>query len=131
MSEKVELKPEHVESVNKVLDVLARMNELGILDAAKDILDPEVIGRLSSLLLTPGTLRLLDHLDDLLDMLGSVDYEALKENLPLLVDALKSIPKEPKPIGLVGLLKALNDPEVQRGLGVAVELLKALGRRGK
>ncbi len=131
MSEKVELKPEQVEAIGKVLDILVRMNELGILDAVKDILDPELIGRVSSLLMTPGTLKILDHVDDLLDVLGSIDYEALKDKVPLLVEALKSIPKEPRPVGLLGLLKALSDPDVQRGLGVAVEILRALGKQAK
>ncbi|WP_460024263.1 helical membrane plugin domain-containing protein [Infirmifilum sp. SLHALR2] len=131
MSVKAELTPEQAEALNKALEVLVRANELGLLDTVKDLLDPEFIGRLSSLLLTPGTLKLLDHIDDILELLGSVDYEALKEKAPVLVEALKSLPKEPQPIGLLGLLKALSDPEVQRGLGVVLELLKALGRQGR
>ncbi len=114
--EQVELRPEHVEAIVNALDVLVRMNELGILDAVKDLLDVEVIGRVSSLLMTPGTLRLLDYIDDLLNLLGSIDYEALKEA---------------RPVGLLGLLKALTDPDVQRGLGIAVEILRSLGKQAK
>lgn len=131
MGARVELKPEHVEALNKALDLLVRLDEMGFLDAARDMLDPELIGRAASLLLTPSTLKLLDHVDDLLDVLGSVDYAALKDKVPLLTEALKELPKEAKPVGLLGLLSALRDPDVQRGLGVAVELLRALGRQAK
>jgi hypothetical protein len=35
----------------------------------------------------------------------------------------------PKTLGVVGLVKALKDPDVSRGVGVAIEIAKALGRR--
>lgn len=37
----------------------------------------------------------------------------------------------PKPIGAVGLLKALRDPEVKKGTGVLIELLRSLGREAE
>jgi uncharacterized protein YjgD (DUF1641 family) len=36
--------------------------------------------------------------------------------------------EQPEPVGLVGLAKALRDPEVRAGMGVAISLLKGLGR---
>jgi uncharacterized protein YjgD (DUF1641 family) len=34
----------------------------------------------------------------------------------------------PSPIGTLGLLKAMREPEVRRGTGVLLELLRSLGR---
>jgi len=33
-----------------------------------------------------------------------------------------------RPVGTFGLLKAMRDPEVQRGTGVLLDLLRSLGR---
>jgi uncharacterized protein YjgD (DUF1641 family) len=124
----VTITPERREALEKFLDLLVRMNELGLLDTLKDLMDPELIGRLSELVLTPGTMKLLDRADDLLELAGSVDVEDLKRGLPLVKAALEALAREPKPVGLRGLLGALRDPDVQRGLGLAVEVLRAIGK---
>ncbi len=36
--------------------------------------------------------------------------------------------EDPEPVGVVGLVKALRDPEVRAGMGVAIALLRALGQ---
>jgi uncharacterized protein YjgD (DUF1641 family) len=124
----VTITPERREALEKFLDLLVRMNELGLLDTLKDLMDPELIGRLSELVLTPGTMKLLDRADDLLELAGSVDVEDLKRSLPLVKAALEALAREPKPVGLRGLLGALRDPDVQRGLGLAIEVLRAIGK---
>ncbi|MDP7975963.1 DUF1641 domain-containing protein [Tardisphaera saccharovorans] len=40
------------------------------------------------------------------------------------VDKLKSA----KPLGLGGLMKAMGDPDVQKGIGITIELLRAIGK---
>jgi len=127
----VTITPERREALEKFLDLLVRMNELGLLDTLKDLMDPELIGRLSELVLTPGTMKLLDRADDLLELAGSVDVEDLKRGLPLVKAALEALAREPKPVGLRGLLGALRDPDVQRGLGLAVEVLRAIGKAAR
>jgi uncharacterized protein YjgD (DUF1641 family) len=127
----VTITPERREALEKFLDLLVRMNELGLLDTLKDLMDPELIGRLSELVLTPGTMKLLDRADDLLELAGSVDVEDLKKSLPLVKAALEALAREPKPMGLRGLLGALRDPDVQRGLGLAVEVLRAIGKAAR
>ena len=127
----VTITPERREALEKFLDLLVRMNELGLLDTLKDLMDPELIGRLSELVLTPGTMKLLDRADDLLELAGSVDVEDLKRSLPLVKAALEALAREPKPVGLRGLLGALRDPDVQRGLGLAVEVLRAIGKAAR
>ena len=43
-------------------------------------------------------------------------------------DAICRCEKEPEPIGLVGLLKAIREPEVQKALGMLVNIARELGK---
>lgn len=122
---------ERREALEKFLDLLVKSNQLGLLDTVRDLLDPELIGRLSEILLRPSTLQILDRLDEILDALGKVDPDTLVRSLGLLGEVLDSLQKEAKPVGVTGLLRSLSDPEVQKGLGVAIEILKALGKPRK
>ncbi len=36
--------------------------------------------------------------------------------------------KNAKPLGLGGLMKAMGDPDVQKGIGITIELLRAIGK---
>ena len=102
-----------VEAMQKLITVLRNMNESGMLDLLETVTDPDVYHRILALVMTTGTMRLVDNLDKLLDLLGELAY-AMSE------------PAEP--IGLTGLLEALGDPDVQKGLGRLVKILKALGQ---
>lgn len=117
-----------IEALDKTLQLLSKLNELGILDTVTDILEPEVIERAASLIINPSTLRIVDRIDQLTGTLGKIDYDTLEKRINLLNEALKSIPEKPKRIGLLGLLGELRDPDVQRGIGVLIELLKAIGK---
>ena len=122
------LTEDKIEALNKTLQLLSKLNELGILDAVTDILEPEVIERAASLIMNQSTLRIADRIDQLTGILGKIDYDTLEKRINLLNEALKSIPEKPKRIGLLGLLGELRDPDVQRGMGVLIELLKAIGK---
>ena len=102
-----------VEAMQKLVTILRNMHESGMLDMLETITDPDVYHRILALVMTTGTMRLVDNLDKLLDLLGEVAH---------------AVSEPVKPIGLTGLLEALGDPEVQRGLGKLVNILKALGR---
>lgn len=123
------LTPERAEALEKTLDLLVRAKDMGLLDAANDVLEPEVLGGLAKVILSPGLLSLLDRLDEITEILARIDYDSLKENLELVNTALASVPKEAKPVGLGGLLGALRDPDVQKGLGFMIEFLRALGKK--
>nr|HDO80130.1 DUF1641 domain-containing protein [Candidatus Bathyarchaeota archaeon] len=122
------LTEDKIEALDKTLQLLSKLNELGILDTVTDILEPEVIERAASLIINPSTLRIVDRIDQLTGTLGKIDYDTLEKRINLLNEALKSIPEKPKRIGLLGLLGELRDPDVQRGMGVLIELLKAIGK---
>lgn len=43
-------------------------------------------------------------------------------------DAICRCEKEPEPIGVVGLMRALREPEVQKALGMLVNIARELGK---
>lgn len=130
MPEKVDdvLTGERLAALERALDLLVKLDEMGVLEAVDEVLDPDVIGYLMKFLMHPGLLRAADRLDLVFDALGRIDIEAAAGQAELLNKALKAVPKEAKPVGLGGLLSALRDPDVQRGLGFLVEFLRNLGK---
>ncbi len=130
MPEKVDevLTGERVAALERALDLLVKLDEMGVLETLDEVLEPEVIEYLMRYLMHPGLLRAADRLDIVFDALGRIDIEAAAGQAELLNKALKSVPKEAKPVGLGGLLSALRDPDVQRGLGFLVEFLRNLGK---
>jgi len=130
-SEKLEeiLTEERLDALKKSLDILVKANELGIISTLNNILEPEVLDRAINFIMSPWLLILADRLNEIMEILGRVDYESVKENVDLINDVLQSVPKEAKPVGLVGLLGALRDPDVQKGLGFAIGFLKGLGKK--
>ncbi len=130
MPEKLEdvLTGERLAALERTLDLLVKLDEMGVLETVGDVLEPDTLKYLFKYLMHPGLLKVADRLDVILDALGRVDYEAVNKNIDLVNKALKSIPGEAEPVGLGGLLGALRDPDVQRGLGFLVAFLKALGK---
>ncbi len=122
---------EAIEGLGKIIDLLKVLNKTGILDALNDILKPEMIDRLSRFMINKGFLRLLDRLDVLLDMLGEIHYEEVERTIPLLNNVIKAVPEEAERVSLLGLMRKLRDEDVQRGVGVITEILKAIGRTYK
>lgn len=84
----------------------------------QDYLNDQVIQDLS---------KILNTLFKLINAVSSTDLVDLLER-SLQDPELDRALLEPPRIGLVGLLKALKDEEVQRGLGILIKLLKALGK---
>ncbi len=103
--------PRFAESLSKLARILANLEESGLLDVLEAVTRPEVVEKLWPALLGPGVLRLLDRLDRVADVAA----------------ALGEAVEEAKPVGVSGLLAALRDPDVARGLGVLVAFLKKLG----
>jgi len=77
---------------------------------------------------TPEDVRLLG--DNIVQILMTVRNLTQPEVLDLADRATESlrVQTSPKPVGTFGLLKAMRDPEVQKGTGVLLDLLRSLGR---
>ena len=125
------LSNERLEALQKTLNILVKAKNLGLLNTINDILEPEILGGLIKIVMSPCMLRLVDRLDEIMEILAKVDYESVKENVELVNIAIKSMPKKVEPVGLIGFMRALRDPDVQKGLGFIVEFLRNLGKNLK
>ncbi len=114
---------EHVEEVLALSkeDLEALSDLLGVYRMMMDMMTDQLISEFSKIAST--LFKLLNGLvsTDLVDVLE----RALQD--PGLDRALMNPPK----VGLGGLMGAMRDEDFQRGLGVMVELLKALGRAAR
>ncbi|MEB2837232.1 MAG: DUF1641 domain-containing protein [Desulfurococcales archaeon] len=105
--------PGAAEALEKLVRVAVKLDEAGVLDLLEALADGRLIREFLEAALSGGAIRVLDQLNDIVKEIGEV------------ADAIVA---EPRPVGLSGLLRALRDPEVQRGLGRLIALLRALGR---
>lgn len=100
------------EALLKTLRLLKQLNESGLLDLLLVLTSKEVVERLTGILVTTGLLRLADKLEEAPDRLAEL-VEALEEPV--------------KPVRLSGLLLALQDEEVARGLARLLRVLRTIG----
>jgi len=137
------------EKLNKLLDLLQDAKTFDALTAViqrADILkelvntlyDFKRSGVLDDLLNAAATLRFFTEgllTRDFVEKMGKLQEVALIAGTNLAMDSSKvdcltyalAVADDAKPIGLFGLLSALRDPEVQRGLGYLIAVLKKLG----
>ncbi len=124
----IRIDEEGAEALIKFVDLLKRVNELGLLDTLSDLLSEDVIGGLARLLVNTGSLKALDNADRLVSLLSRVDYDSLDRMGDLIAAFSSAVGEESKPIGLIGLATSLRDPDIRRGLGFTLNILKAVGR---
>ncbi len=105
--------PEALRALEKLVDVAVKLDRSGLLDLASALAEGRILRELLEAALTGGGLRILDSLSEAVKELGEV---------------VDTVLEEARPVGVMGLIRALGDPEVQRGLGRLIALLKALGR---
>ena len=105
--------PGAVEALEKLVRVAVRLNESGMLDFMEALADGKLIREALEALLSSGGLELLERVNALLKELG---------------EAVDMLLREPEPLTITGILEALEDPEVRRGIGRLILALKVLGR---
>ncbi len=102
-------------------DAAALSDLLSVYRMLMDMMNDEMVKEMS---------KTVAALARLLNGLISSDLPAVLEKA-LQDPKLDRVLMDPPKVGLSGLLGALRDEDFQRGLGVMVELLKALGRASK
>jgi uncharacterized protein YjgD (DUF1641 family) len=105
--------PKSAEVMAKLIELAVKLEEAGVLDVIGALADEKALRSLADFFLSSGALHLLDNMDNLIDMVSKM---------------VEAMSRPAEPVGLGGLLRALGDPDVQRGLGRLLALLKALGR---
>ncbi|WP_376792234.1 DUF1641 domain-containing protein [Thermoflexus sp.] len=123
--------PKVQEALERALSLLVRMNESGALAFLEDV--TELVPDSLSYLMDPRLLKIganlayLLHGVELLEpTLITVIMSRLVEELnrELTPERMRELPRA----GPASLLKAMGDPDVQRGLGILLLFLKVLGR---
>jgi len=112
----------------EALETLAGLQATGTLD------DLAAFADVAALLSAAMDDRMVMELTGTGSRLGEVAQTAADEDVAGgLEDALAAVgdasAAEPERTGLVGLLRAMRDPEVQAGVGFFIALARALGRR--
>ena len=111
--------------VHLTSDRLQQFEDDGTLDFIKE--GVEVMRRVSTAF-TPEDVRLLgENIVHILMTVRNLTQPEILDMADRATTALKD-KAEPAPVGTLGLLRAMRDPEVKRGTGVLLELLRSLGR---
>ncbi len=119
------------ESIEKLLELLQKANEAGLIDLAEEVVDlvPDSLSYLTDpRILTIGSnisfmLHVLEMLNPtMLTVMFNNFAKALNEEMT--PETFQNPPK----VGLMGLMRMLGDPDVQRALGFLFLFLKAFGR---
>jgi uncharacterized protein YjgD (DUF1641 family) len=114
---------EHIDVIKELVNTLFEFKRSGVLD---DLLNAAATLRF----LTEGLLT-----RDFIEKVAKLQEVALVAGTNLAMDTSKidcltyalAAAEDAKPVGLFGLLSALRDPEVQKGLGFLIAVLKKLG----
>ncbi len=124
---------ETISSIKSTLELLKDLQNTGIIDPIKGLLkDEETLGKIISGLINDFTMNLLTNWDNIIKGLSSMNLENFKYYTEIINKVGEAIKVEKvKPVGLGGLLSALRDPEVQKGLGVMISILKHIGENYK
>ena len=91
-----------------------------------------IVEKLPDLMVDIEVFKLIAPIASLLYVLDAADMNALQAaahgGIICTSKALRKVAEDGAPkIGLTGLISALRDPEVQRGLGILITLLKSVG----
>ncbi|ARM75677.1 DUF1641 domain-containing protein [Acidianus manzaensis] len=120
-------------SLKTMLGLVKDLNKSGILDPIIGILkDEETLGKIVGGLVNDFTMNLLTNWNQIMSDLGKMDLTNFKYYTQLINSIGEAIKVEKvKPVGLGGLLSALRDPDVQKGMGIVVDILKHIGQNYK
>lgn len=123
--------PKTQEALEKGLEVLTKLHEAGLLEFAKEA--SELAGDSLSYLMDPKVLKIFSNLAYFLHLLELLEPTMLSVMAEHFVRELNremtpELMKNPPRLGPMAFVKALGDPDVQKGLGFLFVFLKVLGR---
>lgn len=122
---------EHAEAILNALEVLQGLNDCGILELLRGALgsSEQVLEIAVHAANSPKSIRGIRNLILLVNMLGEIDPEQLKNVTQAVPQSLSATSRESTPPGLFKLAgKALWSSDFLRGLSTATTLLEAIGR---
>ncbi|MEM0503843.1 MAG: DUF1641 domain-containing protein [Archaeoglobaceae archaeon] len=128
MSEEIAKKiEENKEAILNALDKLVWLEKSGNLDA--------IIGFASLIKIVQDSISdiVVDRTSEILSNLGLLSVKFTNDRALALLnaigDAICRCESEPQPVGLIGLIRALRDPDVKKAIGILVNIAKELGKQ--
>ena len=119
---------EHAAELAEAVETLARLQRSGTLDDLAALADVAALGsramddEMVTQLAATGT-----SLGEVADTAADEDVARTVESL---LEAVGDAGAEPaEPVGAIGLVRAMRDPEVKAGMGFLLSLAKAMGRQ--
>jgi len=110
---------DRIDSLNHLLDRLELFIGSGMVD--------ELLGMLFSLMALERAFMKEEMIEELAELSGRLTFLISPRCMSELRDALDSKER----LGLLGLLRKLRDPDVQRGLAIMMDVLKVIGKCNK
>ncbi|MED4600544.1 DUF1641 domain-containing protein [Paenibacillus validus] len=121
------------QAINKILDIVGELNDIGVFEAANAMLQAkEKIAKIALGQITrePVT-NMINNLMGAAGALTSLDPELTKKLAGSLSSGLDEGSKHlqsNKKIGMLDLVKVLNDPDINRAIGFGIHFMKGLGK---
>lgn len=118
---------ENADSLADGVETIVELQESGTLDDLAAFAD--TVALLSAAMDDEMVTSLTSTGSRLGELADTASDEEVAQGLESMLHAVGDATSEdPEPVGVVGLVKALRDPEVRAGMGVAIALLRALGQ---
>lgn len=127
------LAEKELESIKTLARVAVSLKEAGILDLLAELAErsEEILTSMAGDRSLYRTLGVADALQTGVNKVGDDDFidakAALEELARCGLKGLAYAYREAKPVGLLSLLGAIRDPDVQKGLGILIAIAKGLG----
>jgi uncharacterized protein YjgD (DUF1641 family) len=121
------------EALNKILDIVGELNDIGVLEAVNAMLQAkEKIAKIALNQVTREPItNLINNLMGAAGALTNLDPELTKKlvsSVTLGLDEGSKHLQSHNKIGIFDLLKVLKDPDINRAIGFGIHFMKGLGK---
>ncbi|MED1122713.1 DUF1641 domain-containing protein [Bacillus atrophaeus] len=124
---------ENENSVSKTMKLMGELNSLGVFDAANSMLQAKE--EIAKIALGQVSREPVTNLINTMMAAGGALTKAdpaftgkLLESVLAGTEQAQSFLKEDKKVGVLDLLKAMNDPDINRAVGFGLQFLKGMGK---
>ncbi|MCY8517965.1 DUF1641 domain-containing protein [Bacillus atrophaeus] len=124
---------ENDDSVSKTMKLMGELNSLGVFDAANSMLQAKE--EIAKIALGQVSREPVTNLINTMMAAGGALTKAdpaftgkLLESVLAGTEQAQSFLKEDKKVGVLDLLKAMNDPDINRAVGFGLQFLKGMGK---
>ncbi|MGM0746985.1 MAG: DUF1641 domain-containing protein [Bacillota bacterium] len=124
---------ENEDSVSKTMKLMGELNSLGVFDAANSMLQAKE--EIAKIALGQVSREPVTNLINTMMAAGGALTKAdpaftgkLLESVLAGTEQAQSFLKEDKKVGILDLLKAMNDPDINRAVGFGLQFLKGMGK---